>query len=477
MTSSFVGLFRCTLLAVCLAGGCTLYPVSGKVTPTTLGPQKFTISSSGVDASNRWWESLGDPKLSAVVEKALSNNLDLQQARLRIEQAESLRTQAAAGLFPELDAGGGARRTWEDPGPHTTAIGADLTLSWEADLWGRLTSARKAAESDRDALAEDLQATALLLASEVAETYMGIVEQKLKLELLARQVKVSKTLLELIELRFSVGESDIVDVYQQRQQLASTESQFPLIRARRRVLSNRLKVLVSRAPNDSPESSADDLPKVAGLPGVGVPSALVENRPDLRRIRHQLVAADHRVAQAVADRLPRLQLGLQRGYEGSSFHRLTSEGLFTSLMGDLAGPVVDFGRRKAEVDRRKAIVAERLMKFSQSYLVAIAEVEDALWRERRQRELIAALEKELELARGNLKETRIRFSRAALTDYLPVLAAVQSLQALERNLLTRRRELVSIRILLHRALGGAGLYTPEKQPKPDPSEFGRRNKT
>jgi outer membrane protein TolC len=385
-------------------------------------------------------------------------------------------------LYPALDAGADTKRKWPDIGvKYTDSLAGSLELSWEADLWQRLTSIRRAAGADIAASREDLQATALLLAGEVTETYLGIIEQKLQFALLTRQTEVSKTLLELIELRFSVGESDIVDVYQQRQQLASIRAQFPLIQARRRVLANRLKILVARSPTDPPEPAAEDLPVLSPLPKTGVPSTLLTNRPDLRMIRYQLIAADHRVAEAVADRLPRLEIGLERGYSDTNFRQLTSEGLFTSLMANLAGPVVDWGQRKAEVERRRSIVKERLLELSEAYLTAVGEVEDALWRERRQRELITALDKELDIARRNLKETRIRFGRAALTDYLPVLAAIQSLQALERNLLTRRRELVSIRILLYRALGGAQPWTrvkpaaevkPGKQPK-----FGRKNKS
>jgi len=466
------------LAAACLVAGCSLHSVDEMVTPTVPGGDAFTISTDGVEAPNRWWRSLGDKKLTAIVEKALSNNLGLQQARLRIEQAESLEHQAATSLYPALDANGDTQRRWPDVGvKYTDSLAGSLELSWEADLWQRLTSIRRAAGADMAASREDLQATALLLAGEVAETYLGIVEQKLQLALLTRQTEVSKTLLELIELRFSVGESDIVDVYQQRQQLASIQAQFPLIQARRRVLANRLKILVARSPTDPPEPAAEDLPVLASPPKTGVPSALLTNRPDLRMIRYQLIAADHRVGQALADRLPRLQIGIERGYSDTDFRQLTSEGLFTSLMAELAGPVVDFGRRKAEVQRRRAIVKERLLELSEAYLTAVGEVEDALWREHRQRELIKALDKELDIARRNLKETRIRFGRAALTDYLPVLAAVQSLQALERNLLTRRRELVSIRILLYRALGGAQPWTTIKPVAKREPKVQRKNKS
>jgi len=456
----FGRVFFCAVAGAYLAAGCTLHPVRESANPTVPGGKAFSISVEGVDLERRWWVALGDRRLTDLVEQALSDNLGLRQARLRIEQAAALERQAAARLFPSLDADASAEREWPDAGgKHSDRLRAGLQLSWEVDLWRRLESARKAAELETAASREDLQAAALLLSAEVAESYFGLVEQRLQLALLASQVEVSKTLLGLIELRFAQGQASVVDVYQQRQQLASTEAQFPLIRSRLRVLANRLKVLVARSPAQGPPPAAGDLPVLGPLPKLGVPSSLLANRPDLRRIRYQLIAADHRVAEAVADRMPRVQLGLEQGYEGTDLGRLTPDGLFTSLMGAVAGPVIDSGRREAEVRRRQAIVKEHLLELSRVYLTAIGEVEDALWRERRQRELIAALDKELGIARSNLTETRKRYGQG-LTDYLPVLTAVQSLQALERNLLTRRRELVSIRILLYRALGGAQPWVP-----------------
>jgi NodT family efflux transporter outer membrane factor (OMF) lipoprotein len=443
------------VLAACGGSGCSVYSVDESVDPVVSGGKAFSLSVDGVEVGRRWWRAFSDRRLTALVETAMSDNLDLRQARMRIEQSQALERQSGARLFPALDVGAAAQRDWPDKGvKRRDRLVGGVQLSWEVDLWRRLTSARKADELETAAASEDLQAAALLLSAQVAETYFGVIEQRLQLALLARQVEVGERLLELIELRFGQGQASVVDVYQQRQQLASTRAQVPQIRSRLRVLGNRLKVLVARSPADAAAGTAADLPDLPAPPKVGVPSTLLTNRPDLRRIRCQLVAADHRVAEAVADRLPRLNLGLERGYEGTDFRRLTSEGLFTSLMGDLAGPVVDWGRRRAEVHRRQAVVRQQLLELSAAYLTAIEEVEDALWRERHQRELIQALQAELEIAQRNLKETRIRYGQG-LTDYLPVLTAVQSLQALERNLLTRRRELVSIRILLYRALGGA----------------------
>ena len=435
--------------------------VNESTEPTIPGGKAFSISVEGVDLEHRWWRALGDERLTGLVELALSDNLDLQQARLRIEQSAALERQAAARLFPSLDAAASVERTWPNTSEaNSDRVAAGLQLSWEVDLWQRLKSVRKAAEFETAASREDLQATALLLSAEVAQTYFSLVEQRLQLALVTRQVEVSRTFLDLIELRFAQGGASVVDVYQQRQQLASTLAQFPQIRSRLRILANRLNVLVARSPASSPPPPASaDLPSLPPQPKVGVPSTLLANRPDLRRIRCQLIAADHRVAEAVADRLPGLQLGLEGGYEGTDLGRLTPDGLFASLMAGVAGPVFDWGRREAEVRRRRSVVGGHLLEPSRAYLTAIEEVEGALWQERRQHEWIDALDKELAIARRNLEETRRRYGQG-LTDFLPVLAAIQSLQALERNLLTQRRELVSIRILLYRALGGAQPWAP-----------------
>ena len=469
---SFARIFRrvflCAAAAVCGGSGCRLHSVDESADPVVSGGQAFSMSVDGVEGERRWWRVFDDRRLTDLVETALSDNLGLRQARVRIEQARALVRQSGARLFPALGVGAAAQRDWPDEGvKHNDSLAGRLRLSWEVDLWQRLTSARKADELGTAAAREDLQAAALLLSAEVAETYFAVIEQRLQLALLARQVEVGKRLLGLIELRFGQGQASVVDVYQQRQQLASTRAQVPLIRSRLRVLGNRLKVLVARSPAGAAADIAADLPELPAPPKVGVPSTLLTNRPDLRRIRCRLVAADYRVAEAVADRLPRLNIGLERGYEGTDFRRLTAEGLLTSLMGDLAGPVIDWGEREAEVHRRQAVVREQLLQLSSAYLTAIEEVEDALWRERHQRELIKALQAELEIAQRNLKETQIRYGQG-LTDYLPVLAAVQSLQALERNLLTRRRELVSIRILLYRALGGAETWVPVGTGRPEP---------
>jgi multidrug efflux system outer membrane protein len=207
--------FCCAVLAACLAGGCNLHPVAGPVRPAVGAGEAFSISVDGVEPAHRWWRALGDDRLTDRIEAALSDSLDLRQARLRIEQSAALERRAASRLLPMVDAGAGADREWPDKGvTHADRLSGSGLLSWEADLWGRLSSAREAASRETIAAREDLQATALLLSAEVAEAYFGIVEQRLQLALLDEQIEVGRTLLGLIELRFGQGQASVVDVYQ-----------------------------------------------------------------------------------------------------------------------------------------------------------------------------------------------------------------------------------------------------------------------
>jgi len=331
-------------------------------------------------------------------------------------------------------------------------LDAGLVLSWEIDLWGRLSSARRSAGYEILASREELEAAALILTAQVADTYFQIIEQNLQLRLLESQVTSGETLLDLTELRFAYGEASVVDVYQQRQQLASTRAQFPLVRSRLRTLENRLQVQLGNAPAGRGLNLAGDFPQVPGLPFTGIPVDLLQNRPDLRRIYNQLVAVDSLIAEAVADRLPNITLTGTTKFKD----RIATEGLLLSLLLEAAAPIIDWDKRSSEVEIREALFREELARYSHAYLTAIEEVENALWQEHHQKELLMALEDQINIAGSNLTETRNRY-RQGLTDYLPVLTALQSLQELERDIISKQRELISYRILLYRALGGSRL--------------------
>jgi NodT family efflux transporter outer membrane factor (OMF) lipoprotein len=431
---------------------CNPHAIHDDISPLSHGSDEYTLSTEGINPESRWWETFNDKILDALIEDALYQNLTLKQFTARIERAIAANTQASSFLYPELNIKASGEEEWTDSNRSDNSFSAGAVISWEVDLWKRLSSSEKAAAYEVIASQDELEAAAIILTAQVAETYYEIVEQSLQLKLLEKQMEAGETLLELIELRFGYGEASVVDVFQQRQQLASTLSQVPVVQSDLRTLKNSLYTLLGRAPSNSPLELADNFPQLPELPHTGVPADLLRNRPDLRRIYNRLMAADYRIAEAVADRFPKIDLTA-----GAAFRdRIATEGLLLSLLIEAAAPVIDWDRRESEVDKREAIFMEELARYSNSYLTAIEEVENALWQEKYQHDLLKALRSQISIARSNLTESGHRYQQG-LTDYLPVLAALQSLQRLERDILTAQRRLVSFRILLYRALGGSRL--------------------
>jgi NodT family efflux transporter outer membrane factor (OMF) lipoprotein len=443
------------LLLLFLVVSCNPHLVDRDIQPLVEGSDAYSLQVEGIDPQSRWWEALNDRYLNTFITEALSGNLTLKQAHARIEQAIAVEKEAGSWLSPDVSGDISAEGEGKSRGKPDYQFNAAVDLSWEVDLWNRLSSARQAAGYEVLASRDELEAAAMILTAEIAEVYFQIVEQKLQLALLERQIEAGETFLELIELRFGYGEVSVVDVYQQRQQLASTRAQAPIVKAELKTHENRLAVLLGTAPSGRSAEIADDFPMLPLLPEPGIPSDLLTRRPDLKSIHKRLVAFDYRVAEAVANRLPRFQLGGSTGFEWT---QLTSEALFLSLFAEATAPILDGERRKAEIEKREAVLKEALANYSHAYLIAIEEVENALWQGQHHGELLDALERQLTIARSNLRETRHRYLQG-LTDYLPVLTALQSLQQLERDILSERREAISIRILLYRALGGSRLMT------------------
>jgi len=400
-------------------------------------------------AEECWWKTFRDPDLDGLIGKALESNLDLRALAARIEQADALVRQAGGRLLPALDATAESAWGFESTSEHDESSSVGLDLSWEIDLWGRLRSGVGAARLEAAAVRRDWMGGRLLLSASVAETYFEILEQLQQLDLLRRQMEVNETLLELNRLRFGQGQSSIVDVLQQREQLASTRARVPAIQGRLEQLEYILDVLLGEPPGERERLRIRPLLSPPDVPAVGIPADLLGNRPDLLASRDRVLALDYRVGEAIADRLPRLQIGGSLAGVGQP----NIDTLIASALAQVIGPIYRGGILEAEVDLRRARLQQALADYSQAYLVAVQEVETAIILERKQSEQVRRLEEQLAIAQQLLAETRNRYSQG-LTDYLPVLAAVVTVQDLERDLITNRRRHLNLRVVLHRALGG-----------------------
>jgi NodT family efflux transporter outer membrane factor (OMF) lipoprotein len=476
-SSSFLGAVLAGILGLCLFS-CAPYKANEQRPPPVAVPEDFSQSGHPKTYVDRWWRSFEDPALDGFVDQALSDNLDLLQAWARLEQATALARQAAAGHWPEIaiETGYGKSQSNFSGGDRlgsfsVTAERIPLTIgaAYEVDLWKRIASQKRGAVLDKEATREDTESIAMTLAAQVAEAWFSLVEQGAQKRLLSQQQETGQTFLELTRLRFSQGLASALDVYQQRQQLAATRAEVPLVESRREVFRHQLAVLVGNPPRALRPPARNAMPNLPPLPPTGLPTEILARRPDVRSAHLRLAAADHRVAAAVADRLPALRVGGETGYESRDSGDI--ENLFDnwiwSVFANITWPVFDGGRRKAEVDRNKAVVKEQLSVYGQVVLRALQEVEDALIQERKQAEFLIELERQVQLARDTLREARMRYANG-LSDYLPVLAALESLQTVERSQIVAQRQLLSYRVQLYRALGGS--WTLELEAPAEPSQ-------
>lgn len=455
---------------------CSTHKVTENPEPPLAVPASFSEAAgspgnSAAPMPERWWTEFADQQLEALIDDMLRNNFQLRAAWARIEQARAFVAQANSGKYPQIDLNSAVQRNQSRFNFGNQVIINEINLftasaaaGYEVDIWRRMANTGNAAALDALALRDDVEAIAITLIAEVAEAWFDLLSVSAQIKLLSDQYETNKLYLELVELRFQKGLASSLDIYQQRQQLVSTHAQITLLEGSKNLLVQRLAILVGKPAQDisiAPGNILPDLP--ASVPGTGLPADLLERRPDVRAARRRVEAADYRVAVAVADRLPALRLSASTGLQSPTLADFLTSPVY-SLLASVAGPLVDGGRRKAEVVRQKAVVKERLMNYGQVLLQAMVEVETALANEKRQQAYIAELEQLVELSGLTLEQAQARYNQG-LIDYLPVLSALQGRQRAELTLLQARRSLLSFRIQLCRALGGT--WTEELR---DPGE-------
>ncbi|MFP4658082.1 MAG: TolC family protein, partial [Desulfonatronovibrionaceae bacterium] len=271
-------------------------------------------------------------------------------------------------------------------------------------------------------------------------------------QLLKEQTETSRKYLELTRMRFVNGMNTALDVLQQQENLEGTRSRLPGSASAQRQYTHKLAFLLARPQSSLPQSTRSSLPEPGSPPKTGIPARLLSQRPDIRAAWNRLRESEWELTAAKADLLPRITLTARHEYSAEQFNTLFQNWI-TSLAAGLTAPLFDGKRRTAEVDRTRAVVEERLHAYQETVLTAINEVEDSLSDERWQRRYISRLETRLESARIALDQAKSQYING-MSDYLPVLTELKSVQDLELELLDARKDLLLYRIALYRALGG-----------------------
>jgi NodT family efflux transporter outer membrane factor (OMF) lipoprotein len=423
------------------------------------GEQQRWLGQSGqATTANKWWTVFGDSQLNSVIEKLHRQNLDLDQAWQRLAQAKAAQHRAAGGQLPTLDAslsvGGSRGHDFQGNAQTNAQYGISLAAGYEIDLWEKLGARNRAALLDFQASRFDLDSLATSLTAQCVDLWFTLIELRATQALIEQQVATNQTQLALIRLRYENGLTPATAVLQQEAQVHATNSLLPPILGRLEKSAHALAILLGKPPAQGRELAGEStqLPAQPALPTLGVPAQLLSKRPDIRALQNRVMASDERLGAALADKLPSFRLQVSAGVGASSFSELLDRWIW-SLTGSLLAPIFDGGQRSAEVERSRAVLAEQLSGYKAAYFRALLEVEDALSSERREFERMEHIRTELSVARKLLDRSLERYIQG-LSDYLPVLTALQSVQRIDRNLLTARRALLSHRVALYRALGG-----------------------
>jgi len=427
------------------------------VTPLSPPPATFAGSvTAGEVQTEPWWQAFADPDLERLIAEAFAGNLDLEQSLARLRQAEALLGSANAGRLPSLTGNGEFKRAGQ-PTAGGDLVGESRSLSlaasFELDLFGKQAARSRGARADRQSAAASSRALLLSLSARVADAYYLVIEQRMQLRLASDNVAAYEKSLAMVERRYRSGLVPAVDLYQARQTLASGEALRAATAGALQQAEHALAVLVGRYPGEELPLQLQALPTPPAMFPAGLPSQLLNRRPDLVAALHKVEASDARLAAALADRFPSINL---LGTYGDSRSTLTGpvvSGEFWSLAGGLALPLLDGGRRRAEVDRQRAVYDESLAAYRQTVLTAFQEVEDALSRNEHDALRIASLSAAEAASQSALRLADQRY-RLGLSDYLPVLTAQVANAQIKSNLLAARRQLLADRISLARALGG-----------------------
>lgn len=429
--------------------------------PDTLGEG----NNEGAELPEKWWEVFEDRELDRLMERAIGENFSLKAYAERFEQAKAVAKLNGADIYPTISAGIGFDENLTNANGRPANYNSEkysisLSISYEIDLWGRIRALRDSANYSLQASAEDFEAAAISLSATVAETWFQLTAKRAALKILEDQHDVNEKYAELTQLSYNSGAADAGDILQQKQQLLSIEAETATTRTEITVLENLLSVLVGRPPKSEEFPETEDLPEMPEFPKTGLPSELIERRPDVRSAYFAVKKADRSLAAAMADRYPKLSLSASGGL-GSQDITTLFKTWFVNLAANLTAPIFNGGRNQATVEKNEAEVREALNSYSQKVLTALQETEDAIAKEKGEREKFENLQSQYEVAK-KLTELRNSEFTAGKTTYFFVLEALKNEQSVEKALLSAKCSLLLNRISLYKAIAG-GFKTGEEK--------------
>jgi NodT family efflux transporter outer membrane factor (OMF) lipoprotein len=465
--------FLISALVVSLTG-CAVGPAYRR--PSVSVPQQWSgepargTSPGDAPVTEQWWKSFHDPELESLISRAGAANLDLQLAAARVAEARANRGLVQSNSFPQVSAtfsGTRNRQMVVGAAPaafpfETNLYQGQFDMTWEADVFGRIQRQFQGATADLAAQEEDRRNVLITLLGDVAANYAQVRGFQLRLKIAERNIRIQQETLDLTRALAGAGQATDRDVAQAEAQLESTRAAVPQLETGREVSIHRLGVLLGSEPSSLAQelAEASPLPVVPEAVPVGLPSGLLQRRPDIRRAEAQLAAATARVGEARADSFPRFSLTGAAGRQSTQLHLLAlGTGNVFSFGPSLSLPLFTAGRIRANVAVQEARVKQAEATYRSTVLTALEETENALVGYSNEQERSERLQRVIRAGRTALELAQAQY-RAGLADFLTVLDAERALSENEDQLAQSQTAVVTRLISLYKALGGGWPVPP-----------------
>lgn len=448
---------RTSLICTLLLSACAVGPDYRR--PEAPAPASFKELGNwkpahpAVISGSSWWSAYNDPVLDALEKQVSVSNQNLKASEAAYRQALAAVQLAQSSFFPTLSANAGAERAKSSLGKQTTALNASADASWAPDIWGRIRRSAEAQQATAQASAADLAAATLSAQGTLAIDYFELRAADQLERLFKDTVAADQKSLKITQNQYKVGVVSKADVVQAQAQLDSVRSQEINVGIQRSQLEHALAVLVGRTPEDFSLKPAGDLPAAPVVPP-GIPSTLLERRPDIAAAERNVAAANANIGVAETAYYPDLTLTASEGYAASSLGKLLAASTNVWAIGpQLAWTLFDGGARAAQVSSAQAAYDQQAALYRQTVLTSFQQVEDELAALRllSQQETVQA-----RAVRSSLEATRIITNQytAGIVAYTNVVTAqTQELSARQAQLSIRENNLVAS-VELIEALGG-----------------------
>ena len=433
-------------------------------------PDNWESTDSHQTMVTGWLDLFDDQQLNHYVRTALQNNFNLQINAQQLEAAIANAKAAHANLYPDLSLGvQRARRKsfvidaqGDAVAQYSSDYQADLNISWEADLWGKLSDASRAAYLDSQVLLALYRSARLALAANVAQTWFNTLEAANQLKLSQQQLQSLSEALDIVENNYQAGLNSAVDVFTAKSDLQNQKSLVAQLTQNLEALKRSFNLLLGQYPTAQLDLENTLIPKLFEQIPAGLPSELLLRRPDINAARYNWLAQDYNRKATRKNRFPSFTLTGNLGTSGERFSRLLeSDAIFWSLITGLSQPIFNAGRLKALEDAASSQTRQALAEYANTILNAYIEVENALAGERYLRTQYQTTRAAAQLAKSAY-DISLEQYQSGLIDYVTVLTSQRQYFSADSRQISLYNELIQNRINLHLALGG-DFFTPVDQ--------------